>query len=73
MLPSHLKLRADQYAKKKRISLGELMRNALETLLDRPSAPIAEDTFFADTRVFRGPVPADTSKNHDDYLYGDKR
>lgn len=36
-----------------------------------PPAPRSrqEDPFFADTAVWTGPVPPDSSANHDKYLY----
>ncbi|MSR65301.1 MAG: hypothetical protein EXS18_05910 [Verrucomicrobiae bacterium] len=30
------------------------------------------DSFFADKNFWRGPVPKDSSVNHDKYLYGDE-
>ena len=33
--------------------------------------PRSEDPLFKNVPVFKGPVPADLSEKHDDYLYGD--
>ncbi len=69
MLSPVLKMRAYEHAKKAHLSLGELIRHALEAFLQRSDE---EDDFLADRRVFSGQTPKDLSQNHDDYLYGDR-
>jgi hypothetical protein len=32
--------------------------------------PSSEDPLLKDVPVYKGPVPADLSERHDDYLYG---
>ena len=34
--------------------------------------PPSEDPLFKNVPVYKGPVPADLSERHDDYLYGGK-
>lgn len=74
MLPPDLKMRAERRARDMGISLAELIRESLETMLsgsdkDRPMV----DPLFADDAVYAGKTPEDLSVNHDRYLYGDKR
>ena len=71
VLPPDLKTRAVKRARNRGISLGKLIREALETTLKQPAKSSQEDPFFADKAVFRGRAPRDLSKNHDKYLYGD--
>lgn len=70
MLPSGLKSKAERRAKKMGISLGEVIRESLESWLARQEP--ADDPFFSSTAVYTGPVPRDSSANHDKYLYGDR-
>lgn len=71
MIPTDLKSEALEYARKTGLSLGEMVRQALSQLIRRKTSKEKTDPFFADKKVFRGRVPKDFSKNHDDYLYGD--
>jgi hypothetical protein len=71
-LPDDLRELAEQVAIKKGISLEEFVRERLERSLKRLELPWSEDPFFADREVYEGPVPADISERHDDYLYGKK-
>jgi hypothetical protein len=68
MLPRDLKVQAERRAKELGISLGELIREALETAL--ASNHQAEDSLFADSAVYDGPAPKDGARNHDRYIYG---
>lgn len=73
MLPHDLKLQAAQYAKKKGISLGELIRNAIAASLNQSrESGWDDDPLFSDKELFSGAVPIDLSVHHDDYLYGNK-
>lgn len=70
MLPEPLKDRAVQTAGAQEISLGELIRRAVEEYLARVPADPAQDPFFADTDFYDGPVPSGLAQRHDDFLYG---
>ncbi len=73
MLPSELKARAQQHARKRGISFGQLLREAVEDALRTDShGRRTADLLFADTAVFAGEAPADLSSRHDRYLYGTK-
>ena len=74
MLPSELKTRAQRRAKEMGVSLGQLIRQALESQLaesagDRRTA----DPLFSSTRVFDGATPTDLAGDHDRYLYDESR
>jgi hypothetical protein len=71
MLPRDLKARTVNQAKKRKMSLGQYVREALRNSLEfddkrRPS----DDPFFCDSAVFEGSSPKGLSSDHDDYLYG---
>jgi hypothetical protein len=70
MLPPELKARAMKRADEKGVSLGELIREALSTLLDRDGDGHETDPLYDDTTVHPGPSPSDLVDRHDDYLYG---
>lgn len=72
MLPEQLRFLGQRHARERGISFGALLRELLEERLDREAPGPDEDPFFSDKRVWTGPVPADLSARHDDYLYGDK-
>jgi len=72
MLPEELKAKATRRARKKGISLGNLIRQSLEGELKKPTGTLSEDPLFNDTVVFMGDTPSDLSKNHDRYLYDDE-
>ena len=71
MLPEDLKRKAEEYSRKKGLSLGEVIRKAMRDLLGK-SEEDAQDSFFCDKAIYRKDAPRDLSRNHDDYLYGDK-
>ena len=74
MLPSELKTRAANQAKKMRISLGQYIREALKKSLEIENRNVADDDpLFLDNAVFDGTNPVDDlAANHDVYLYGDE-
>ena len=72
MLPEELKNEAVRKAQKLGVSLGEVIREALELHLRRSDQTRGEDSLFADDAVFDREGPDDVSINHDRYLYGDK-
>jgi len=71
MLPPELKARSVRLARKRGISLGELIREALERLVQSPSESVEEDPLFTDDEVYTGRVPEDLSQRHDDFLMGE--
>jgi hypothetical protein len=72
MLPEELRRRAISRAKQKGVSLGELIRDSLDSALPHVSYDIGKDPLFEDV-VFDGPAPRDLSRRHDDYLYGHEK
>ena len=74
MLPSDLKIRASNQAKKMGISLGQLIRQALEESLNTEKrTDTGEDSLFLDNVVYYGTTPKDLASKHDKYLYGEKK
>ena len=69
MLPETLRRRAASRAKQRGISLGELIRVALDTAV--PAASYGDDPLFEDV-IFDGPASRDLSAKHDKYLYNKK-
>jgi len=70
MIPSDLKEQAARLARERGISLGQLLREALESVLEESRArERLDDPLFTDWAVWDGDVPADLSENHDKYLY----
>lgn len=73
MLPDDLRRKGFDEARRRGISFGEFVRAAMRLALDRaPRSEMVRDSFLDDRATYAGPVPADSSTNHDDYLYGDK-
>jgi hypothetical protein len=50
----------------------ELARRIIEKPERNTQLSWDEDPLFKDLTVYDGPVPADGSERHDDYIYGDK-
>jgi hypothetical protein len=72
MLPPPLKLQAQQLARERGISLGDLVRQALSTMLNRIRETGEQmDPLFADQALWEGDAPCDLSQNLDEYLYGE--
>lgn len=73
MLPEGLKERATAEARRRGVSFGEFVREAMQAALkgDRPKGG-AGDSLLSDRAVYQGQVPADSSTRLDDYLYGEK-
>jgi hypothetical protein len=71
MLPAALKLEAQRIAEERGVSLGDLVREALASFVQRAREDGGRDPLFADTEVWEGEVPVDVSARHDEYLYGD--
>ena len=73
ILPDDLKMRAHYRARGMGISLGELIRKALEASLGHSDDEnLTEDSLFADDAVYDGKAPRDLCESHDKYLYGEK-
>lgn len=67
MLPENLKIKAMNFARSEKMSLGELIRELLQKKLQTKTSQ--RDCFYAEDLVFSGELPKDLSENHDDYLY----
>lgn len=73
MLPPELKLRAQRLAHDQGVSLGGLIRQALDSLLRGSRDAIGRrDPLFTDNAVWDGDAPVDLAADHDRYLYGDE-
>jgi len=68
MLPPDLKTRAERQARALHISMGELIRRALEEELATDAGET--DPFFSDRAVYEDEGPDDLAARHDDALYG---
>jgi len=73
MLPRDLKQRAAREARSRGVSLGELIREALQSLLRADHDAAGQDPLIADSAVYEGPGPDDTAERHDDLLYGPQK
>lgn len=71
MLPEELRQSGFDEARRRGISLGEFIREAMRAALTR-SPRSGGDAFLDDGAVYSGPVPVDGSTNLDEYLYGEK-
>lgn len=73
MLPEELRRKGFDEARRRGISFGEFVREAMRLALTRvPARGVVRDSFLDDRATYSGPVPADSSTNHDEYLYGEK-
>jgi predicted DNA-binding protein len=72
MIPQELKIRANNLARKRGISLGELIRETLEKLCAN-NIKKTRDPFFADEGIYTDKTPRDLSEKHDDYLYKEEK
>ena len=72
MLPADLHRRAHAAARKRKVSLGMVVRESLDAALLSWEAPGAEDSLLADGAVYEGRAPRDLAKAHDRYLYDDE-
>ena len=68
MLPPQLKARAQRRAHELGVSMGELIRDALETSLTAVRTDRRDDPLFRDDLVYDGPAPSDLAARHDEYL-----
>lgn len=73
VLDSSLKKRVVNKARELEISMGELIRLALDKFISEPKGEVVStsDSFFSDNVVFKESVgnSSDVSTNHDKYLY----
>lgn len=65
-LPPDLKLKAEQAAQARGVSLSEFIRESLEWVLGQS---MENDPLFADNAVYSGTAPTDLAARHDDHLY----
>ena len=72
MLPEELRGRAVRSARKRGISLGEMVRESMSAYLEasQRKSPEDEDSFLSDCETFKRKTPKDVSAKHDRYLYG---
>ena len=70
MLPQELKSEVLRKARRRGVSLGQLIRESLQENLARPAVPAREDSLLSDNTVFSGRVPKHFAERHDDFLYG---
>ncbi len=68
MLPDGLKEDMEREAARENVSLGELVRQALQRYLLWRREKAAKDSFLNSQTVFRDDGPIDVSLHHDDYL-----
>ena len=74
LLPEDLRRLAFARAERLGISFGEFVRGALRAALEPvPYKGPKTDSLLCDRAEFRGSVPSDYSKRHDDYLYGGEK
>lgn len=69
MLPNELKKKAQNYAKRYGLSMGELIRDSLSQSLQKAYASRSRDSLFQWTAKTSGNAPEDLALKHDDYLY----
>ncbi len=70
MLPTELKLAAQNQANELGISVGKLIRDALRNCLDQDNKGKETDLLFSSYPTYDNNSPSDLSVNHDEYLYG---
>ncbi|MCI0617618.1 ribbon-helix-helix domain-containing protein [bacterium] len=70
MLPDDLKEKGMRKARRRGISLGELIRESLQAHVESPDVKQTEDPLYEDDATFNGKAPKDFAKKHDRYLYG---
>jgi predicted DNA-binding protein len=72
MLPRELKMRAANQSRKMGVSLGQLIREALQReVASTEKSNGLQDCFYADKAVYQGDSPPDLCAEHDEYLYGE--
>ncbi|MBD3239516.1 MAG: ribbon-helix-helix protein, CopG family [Chitinivibrionales bacterium] len=70
MLPEGLKHRASERARQMHMSLGEFLRMAAESYLEREERAGLSDPLLGSDYTISEPSPAHVSENVDRYLYG---
>jgi hypothetical protein len=73
MLPEGLKSKAEERAKQLHVSLGELLREAVQAYLEREDHKWSDDPLVAGNYAVKEPAPPDVSANIDRYIYGVNR
>ena len=71
MLPHALKVQVMRQARKKGISMGQFIRDAIAAAITRQDELESQgaDPLLTDDEVFSGSVPEDLSIHHDKFLY----
>ena len=72
LLPPDLRNRADALAKRMGVSFGEVVRRALQALLETSEDAASPDAFLTDGARYEGSVPPGASVHHDRHLYGEE-
>ena len=72
MLPADLHRRAHAAARKRKVSLGTLVRESLDAALESWESPRGGDPLLADGAVYKGDAPRDLAGRHDRHLYDDE-
>ena len=67
-IPDDLKIKAEEVAIARGLSLDEFIREVLEWALRQADE---SDPLFADDAVYAGSAPIDLTAHHDHYLYGE--
>jgi len=73
MLPEDLKKRVETRAHQMNLSLGQLLRGALEEFLQRDERSRIDDPLASGEYVITAPAPLHVSENVDKYIYGKKK
>ncbi|WP_045211404.1 hypothetical protein [Desulfonatronovibrio magnus] len=72
MLPRELKIWAASKSRKMGISLGQLIREALQKEIDSTEVSNGlQDCFYEDKAIYQGYSSPDFSAEHDEYHYGE--
>ena len=67
LLPPRLHSRAVKEARRRKVSLGALIRDLLSERLAKVNAD--RDPFLSEASIYHGPAPKDGAVNHDHYIY----
>ena len=67
-IPDDLKIKAEEAATARGLSLDDFIREILEWALSQSEE---SDPLFSDDAVYAGDAPTDLAADHDRYLYGE--
>lgn len=69
LLPNPLRLKLAKEAEREHVSLGELIRRALEKYIVSKRSITAHDSFLSSQTVFDDEGPSNVADRHDEHLY----